>query len=389
MLRSGGSPPVRMILWNGDEIVESRGPIVGSVVIRDRATLFALAIDPNVAFGDGYAKGRIDVRGPLVDVLCALTHGQNQASPPGWLRRWLFRSTRRRRSHSVHASRDSVHHHYDIGNDFYRLWLDERLLYTCAYYADLHMTLEQAQLAKMDHVCRKLRLRKGERVVEAGCGWGALALHMAEKYEVSVRAFNLSREQVRYAREQARSMGLAQRVEFIEDDYRTISGSYDAFVSVGMLEHVGQENFAELGRVVDRALTPEGRGLIHSIGRNAPRPLDGWIDKRIFPGAYPPALSEITHIFEPWRFSVLDVENIRLHYARTLEHWLERYERSVDRVRRMFDEQFVRTWRLYLAGSVAAFRTGSLQLFQILFAREANNEVPWTRAQLYTPSADC
>jgi cyclopropane-fatty-acyl-phospholipid synthase len=152
-----------------------------------------------------------------------------------------------------------------------------------------------------------------------------------------------------------------------------------------MLEHVGRENFRELGRVIDRSLAPAGRGLIHSIGRNAPRPLDAWIARRIFPGAYPPAISEIMEIFEPWRLSVLDIENIRLHYARTLEHWLERFERAADRVAAMFDERFVRTWRLYLAGSIAAFLTGSLQLFQVVFARESNNEIPWTRAHLYGP----
>jgi cyclopropane-fatty-acyl-phospholipid synthase len=276
-----------------------------------------------------------------------------------------------------------VHHHYDIGNDFYRLWLDERMQYTCAYYADPAFTLEEAQVCKLDHVCRKLQLRPGEKVLEAGCGWGGLALHLAERYGVSVRAFNLSHEQVAYARDRARAAGLGQRVEFVEDDYRSATGTYDAFVSVGMLEHVGRENYGELGRVIDRCLTPVGRGLIHSIGRNAPRPLDPWITRRIFPGAYAPALSEMMSIFEPFALSVLDVENLRLHYARTLEHWLERFEHHVPRVAAMFDDRFVRMWRMYLAGSVAAFKTGALQLFQIVFARESNNDVPWTRRHMY------
>jgi cyclopropane-fatty-acyl-phospholipid synthase len=254
---------------------------------------------------------------------------------------------------------------------------------TCAYYAEPGLTLGQAQVAKLDHVCRKLRLRPGERVLEAGCGWGGLARHMAEHYGVTVRAFNLSREQVAYARDRARSAGLADRVEFVEEDYRNATGTYDAFVSVGMLEHVGLENFGELGRVINRSLTPAGRGLIHSIGRNSPRPLDPWTEKRIFPGAYPPALSEMMGIFEPFDLSILDVENLRLHYARTLEDWLEQFERNGERVAEMFDEQFVRMWRMYLAGSIATFRVGGLQLFQVVFAREANNDIPWTRAHLY------
>ena len=169
----------------------------------------------------------------------------------------------------------------------------------------------------------------------------------------------------------------------MEDDYRNISGRYDAFVSVGMLEHVGKRRYRELGRVIDRSLTANGRGLIHSIGRNRPSGLDRWIDRRIFPGAYPPCLREMMAIFEPADFSVLDIENLRLHYAKTLEAWLERFESQVDRVAEMFDERFVRMWRLYLAGSIATFRTGRLQLFQVVFARPTLNALPWTRAALY------
>jgi cyclopropane-fatty-acyl-phospholipid synthase len=150
-----------------------------------------------------------------------------------------------------------------------------------------------------------------------------------------------------------------------------------------MLEHVGLENYGELGRVIDRSLLPSGRGLLHSIGRNAPAPLDPWTDKRIFPGAYPPSLREMLEVLEPTRFSVLDVENLRLHYARTLEHWLERFERAGGQVAGMFDERFVRMWRMYLACSIATFRVGELQLFQVVFARDSNNNIPWTRKHLY------
>jgi len=198
-----------------------------------------------------------------------------------------------------------------------------------------------------------------------------------------VRAFNISREQVRYARERAKAEGLDAQIEYVEDDYRNISGRYDAFVSVGMLEHVGVEHYSELGGVARRALGRHGRGLIHSIGRNRPAPLQPWIERRIFPGAYPPALSEMSQIFEPWDLSILDVENLRLHYAQTLRHWLELYEASIERVRSMFDERFVRMWRLYLAGSVAGFTTGTLQLFQVVFAPPDNNDIPLTRAYLY------
>jgi cyclopropane-fatty-acyl-phospholipid synthase len=301
------------------------------------------------------------------------------------LRQWAHgRSYDKRNNPS--RSRDNVYHHYDIGNAFYRLWLDEQLLYTCAYFPEPDLILEQAQIAKMDHVCRKLRLQRGESVIEAGCGWGALALHMARRYGVQVRAFNLSREQVAFARERAAAEGLDGQVEFVEDDYRNIDGPCDAFVSVGMLEHVGPDHYSDLGGVMHRCLGERGRGLIHTIGRNRAMPMNPWIEKRIFPGAYPPSLREMMEIFEPWEFSVLDVENLRLHYARTLEHWLARFERSVDQVRAMFDERFVRTWRLYLSGSIAGFTTGQMQLFQVLFASPENNDVPSTRAHLYLES---
>ena len=298
--------------------------------------------------------------------------------------RWLSRLlTWRPRIDTPAQARRNVHHHYDLGNEFYRLWLDEQLVYTCAYFEHPSATLEEAQRAKLDLVCRKLRLSPGERVVETGCGWGALALHMAEHHGARVRAFNLSSEQIGYAREQARRRGLAGRVEFIEDDYRNANGRCDAFVSVGMLEHVGLAHYDEFGRVIDRCLEANGRGLLHFIGHQRAIPMNPWLDRYIFPGAYIPALSESLAVLEPHGFEVADVENLRRHYARTLEHWMERFEKAADRVAALYDERFVRMWRLYLASSLASFRTGSSQLYQVVFARAGDTRLPWTRADLY------
>jgi cyclopropane-fatty-acyl-phospholipid synthase len=294
---------------------------------------------------------------------------------------------RRRRSNTLAGSRENIHHHYDLSNEFYQLWLDRQLTYTCAYFTAPDLSLEEAQVAKMEHVCRKLRLQPEENVVEAGCGWGSLALHMAARYRVNVKAFNISREQMDFAKHRARALGIESRVEFIEDDYRNISGRFDAFVSVGMLEHVGHANYDELGRIIDRCLKSDGRGLMHSIGLVRPARLNAWIERRIFPGAYPPSLREMLEVLEPCGFPVLDVENLRLHYALTLAHWLRRFESVVDRVRAMYDERFVRAWRLYLSGSQAAFNTGEMQLFQVLFGRARNNNIPWTRDYLYQSRA--
>jgi cyclopropane-fatty-acyl-phospholipid synthase len=378
-----GSPAVRILLWDGAAFGVAPERSIGEVVIRDRATLWGLLLDSDLAFGDAFSDGTMEVRGPLIKVFAEIFRAIHNAPVGGAFGKALS-ALRRRRSHSIASSRRSIHDHYDIGNEFYRLWLDDRMQYTCAYYATPATTLAEAQLAKLEHVCRKLQLRAGQTVLEAGCGWGGLAIHMADRYGVAVRAFNLSHEQVEFSRRQAEAAGLSRRIEFVEDDYRNATGKYDAFVSVGMLEHVGVENYTDLGRVIDRVLTPDGRGLIHSIGRNAPQPLDPWTEKRIFPGGYPPSLKEMMGIFEPVGLSVLDVENLRLHYARTLEHWLERFERVAANVREMFDERFVGMWRMYLSGSAATFRAGGLQLFQVVFARGASNDIPWTREHLYS-----
>ncbi|MCL4316219.1 MAG: cyclopropane-fatty-acyl-phospholipid synthase family protein [Gammaproteobacteria bacterium] len=382
LLALAGNPPLRLVLWDGEEITTSTAPALASMSIRHRAALYKLFINPNLHFGDLYTAGSVEVEGNFIEFLESVYRASASKFP--LLRKIQAHLFNRPRSNTLSGSSTNIHHHYDLSNEFYELWLDKEMQYTCAYFPSLAATLEQAQFAKMDHVCRKLRLRPGERVVEAGCGWGGLARHMARHYGVTVHSYNISKEQLRYARERAKAEGLSG-VEYIEDDYRNISGKYDAFVSVGMLEHVGLDHYHELGDVIHRALTEHGRGLIHSIGRNHPELMNAWIEKRIFPGAYPPTLGEMMDIFEPHDLSVLDVENLRLHYAKTLEHWLMRFEQNAGTVENMFDENFVRAWRLYLAGSLASFSTGCLQLFQVVFTRGANNQIPWTRAHLYEP----
>ncbi len=385
LLNAIGNPAIEFVLWTGERITTSKDPIVSRVGIADRRTLFGLARDPHIRFGDAYSEGRITIDGDLLQFIETMYRAAPVQPKAVRTLASLLKGAHRRQRNTLRGSRDHIHHHYDIGNDFYSLWLGDTMAYTCAYYSTPDATLDQAQIAKFDHVCRKLQLRPGESVVEAGFGWGGLSMHMARHYGVKVRAFNISREQVAYARERAKREGLSGQIEFVEDDYRNITGRYDAFVSVGMLEHVGVENYPALGGIIRRVLGDNGRGLIHSIGRNRPAPLHPWITKRIFPGAYPPSLGEFMQIFEPWEFSVLDVENLRLHYARTLTHWLDLYNANASRVRKMFDEKFERMWRLYLAGSIAGFTTGTLQLFQVVFATKQNNNVPWTRAHLHDP----
>lgn len=376
-----GPVPLDLVLDTGGE---SRSPVRHRVAIirfADQKTLLRVVTSPEMGFGDGYSDGKIVIEGDLVGALDAI-YVARRGRKPGLLARWLLWT----QHNTLRGSRKHIHYHYDLGNDFYRRWLDVEMQYTCAYFPDENATLEVAQVAKMDHVSRKIWLQPGETVVEAGCGWGGLALHMARTYGVNVKAYNISHEQIAFARERAKGEGLSNQVEFIEDDYRNIRGRFDAFISVGMLEHVGPEHFRELGRVIQRAIGDSGRGLLHFIGRNYDRPLSVWIKRRIFPGGHPPTLRSVMDIFEPQDFSVLDIENLRMHYARTLEHWLERFENSWDSVQKQYSAHFARMWRLYLAGSIAGFRTGTMQLFQVVFAGRECKTIPWSRAYLYEGS---
>ena len=385
MLKGMGDLPISLILWDGEEIVSSDAQPVARMRILDRSTLRRLVVDPEYQFGEAYSQGHLEVEGDLGRLLESIYRGRMHVKPglrP--LREFVSRFLHIHRPNSISSARENIHRHYDIGNDFYRLWLDPQMIYSCAYFARDDMTLAEAQTAKMDYVCRKLCLRPGETVVDVGGGWGGLAIHMARRYGVAVKAFNISAEQVDFARRRVRTEGLDGRVEFVQDDYRNIAGRFDALVSLGMLEHVGRRHYREFGRMADRCLTGHGRGLIQTIAQDRPSRTNPWIERRIFPGGHIPTLREMTDIVEPFGFSVLDLENLRPHYARTLRDWLERFEASAGSVEEMFDDRFVRMWRLYLSGSWAAFASGALQLYQLLFARPGQGGFPQTRAHLYS-----
>ena len=346
-----GNPPVRISLWDGVEVTPACDYPIAVLVYRDRGALLKTIINPELHWGDLYCSGRVVFEGHMAEFMQVIYKGISGKGEPGLLRRFVIWLGHRRIFNSFDKAKENIHHHYDIGNDFYKLWLDkEEMQYTCAYFPHEDMTLEEAQVAKLHHVCRKLDLKPGDKVVEAGCGWGGLARFMAKHYGVNVTAYNISKQQVKYAKQRAEEEGLSRQIEYVLDDYRNIKGTYDVFVSVGMLEHVAIHDYEELGDIVRRCLKPDGRGLIHTIGRTVEGPMNAWIERRIFPGARPPALSQMMNIFEANRLAVYDVENIRLHYSRTLEFWALRFEEHIEQITEMMDEEFVKAWGLYLYG---------------------------------------
>ena len=378
-----GNPQIRITMGGRLEVAPPAAFPVATIAIRDRRTLLQILLDPQLGFGDAYTAGRVTVEGSLVAMLETVFGSMSAIESRNLYSRIASPLLAFLQRNSLRGARKNIHRHYDLGTEFFRLWLDSQLVYSGAYFSSPSLTLEEAQIAKMDYICRKLNLLPGERVVDIGCGWGALAFHMARHYGAHVQAVSNSHEQILWARHRAAELHLTHQVEFIEDDYRNISTQCDALVSVGMLEHVGAQHYRDMGRVIHRVLDSAGRGLIQTIGLNQPHPFNLWTRKRVFPGTYAPTLRQAMDLFEPGGFSVVDVENLRPHYARTLEHWLERFENSSARVSEMFGADFVRLWRLYLAGSLAGFSSGSLQHFQILFARKACQRIPLTRGPLY------
>ena len=285
------------------------------------------------------------------------------------------------------ATTRNIRFHYDRSNDFYKLFLDSQMVYSCAYFAQPGATLDQAQAAKLDHICRKLRLRAGDGFLDIGSGWGALVRHAARCFGAHAEGCTLSDRQFQYATERVRKEGLAERVVIREMDYRDLTGTFDKISSVGMFEHVGRAHLEVYFRTVAKLLAPDGLFLNHGITRPAPVQSDAqslFIARAVFPGGQIVSLHDVIHAAENAGFEVLDAENLRRHYALTCRAWVDRLTTQRDACLQVVDEATWRTWRLYLAGSSIAFDEGGLGLHQVLLAkRGANRAAPMTRAHVY------
>ncbi|MDE3078776.1 MAG: class I SAM-dependent methyltransferase, partial [Paracoccaceae bacterium] len=347
-----------------------------------------LVLRPDLSLGEAYMDGNVEIEGDDLRGLLGLLMMNLETQPENWrdrllhLRTWLHPLDQ---FNPMSRARRNVAHHYDLSGELYDLFLDEDRQYSCAYFADPSMTLEEAQRAKKAHIANKLLLEPGMTVLDIGCGWGGLGLTLARDYGARVVGVTLSEEQHKVATRRAKEAGLSDRVEFRLCDYRTVTETFDRVVSVGMFEHVGVPHYREYFSAVHDRLAPDGVALIHTIGRvTPPGSTSPWILKYIFPGGYVPALSEMMSAVEKNALWSTDIEVWRMHYAYTLRHWHDRFVAKQDKAKALYDERFCRMWRYYLIASEMSFRHYGQCVFQVQLARR-QEAVPLTRTYLYPP----
>ena len=379
--------PLRLRLWDGHEFNFGPTPSV-TIVIKD-PTLVAQFTNPSLdLLGSAFVEGRLELEGSIseairvCDELSQALVGDDEASAPA------------RVYHDKATDAESISYHYDLSNDFYQLWLDRDMAYSCGYFETGEESLDEAQQAKFRLLCRKLRLKPGEYLLDVGCGWGGLARFAAREYGVKVFGITLSKEQLKLARERVKAEGLQDKVDLQLLDYRDLpqDGRFDKIVSVGMFEHVGHANLREYCEILSRAVREGGLVMNHGItskhtdGRQVGRGAGDFIDRYVFPNGELPHLSMMTAEISEAGLEVVDVESLRLHYARTLEHWSQRLEHSLEAAARQVPEQALRIWRLYLAGCAYAFAHGWINIDQILATKphaDGSLELPPTRADIY------
>ena len=348
-----------------------------TVRFADRKVAFDILKNPRLGLGEAYMDGRVVIEdGTILDLLEMIV-GANRWEDHGEGRKALHKGKSQLlrllgKRNDLKRARRNVAHHYDIGNPLYRLFLDDDLQYSCAYFTDRSNSLEQAQLDKKAHIAAKLALEPGQRVLDIGCGWGGMALFLHKVAGVDVLGITLSQEQLKVARERAAAAGVSDHVKFELIDYRQLDGRFDRIVSVGMFEHVGAKHYDEFFAKCRDLLKPDGVMLLHTIGTlgQAATSPDPFTDKWVFPGYHLPSLSQMCTASEKVRMIASDVETLRLHYAYTLRHWLERSIAARAKIEAMYDARFFRMWEFYLAGGIVMFESGSACNYQVQYVRD-------------------
>ena len=380
--------PLRLKLWDGLEFDLGPTPSV-TIVVKDPTIVSEITHPTLDLLGSAFVEGRLELaEGSISEVIrvCdelsqALLVEDDDATPP-------------RQYHDKATDAESISYHYDVSNAFYQLWLDRDMVYSCGYFETGEESLEEAQQAKFRHLCRKLRLKPGEYLLDVGCGWGGLARFAAREFGVKVFGITLSKEQLALAKERVKAQGLQDKVDLQLLDYRDLpqDGRFDKIVSVGMFEHVGHANLREYCQILFNAVREGGLVMNHGItakhtdGRQVGRGAGEFIERYVFPNGELPHLSMMSAEISEAGREVVDVESLRLHYARTLEHWSQRLEQNLDAAANEVPEQILRIWRLYLAGCAYAFTRGWINIHQILATKphaDGSIELPPTRADIY------
>lgn len=380
------SLPLRLQLWDGKAIDLGPAPSV-TLVIKDPQMVTELTHPSLDLLGAAYVEGRIDLEGPLAEVIrigdeLSRAMGKDETAPPA------------HDPHDKATDAEAISYHYDLSNEFYQLWLDHDMVYSCAYFETGKEDLDQAQQAKLRHLCRKLRLKPGEHLLDVGCGWGGLARFAAREFGVQVFGITLSREQLKLGRERVAAEGLEGQVQLELMDYRDLpkDGQFDKVVSVGMFEHVGHANLPLYCQQLSDVVRPGGLVMNHGItsrhidGRPVGHGAGEFIGRYVFPHGELPHLVKIGACISESGLEIVDVESLRLHYARTLDFWSQRLEANLAEAQQMIPERALRIWRVYLAGCAYGFRRNWINLHQILASKpleDGSHEVPWSRADLY------
>lgn len=366
-----------LIKINGKEVLVGEGEPTFVVRFNKSLDIKELRRSTSLALGEAYMRGDIEVEGDLFQALDQLLGQMDKFSlDKSALKKLIFTSN------SKKNQKDEVSSHYDIGNDFYRLWLDDTLSYSCGYFKNPDDTLYDAQVNKVDYILEKLYLKEGMSLLDIGCGWGFLLIEAAQKYGINGVGITLSLEQHKKFSERIAEEGLEGQLTAELMDYRDLpkyGKTFDRIVSVGMVEHVGRDNYDLFLSCADKVLNPKGLFLLHYISALEEHPGDPWIKKYIFPGGMIPSLREMISLAASRRFYVIDVESLRRHYTKTLLCWDKGFREHLDEVREMFDDEFIRMWDLYLCSCAATFHNGIIDLSQILMTKGVNNDLPMTR----------
>ena len=374
-------------LWNDEEIKIGQGQPVFSIHIKNQKIFEEILVEPSLAFGEGYINGDIEIVGNVGEVLEWLFENATEQKLTPYQKAKVCWLHLKRRA-TIKQTKKDVQTHYDKGNDFYKLWLDQDMNYSCAFFRTDDEDIDQAQKNKIIRSLKKLMLKPNHKLLDIGCGWGSLVIYAAKTFGTKTVGITLSENQYELAKERVKKEGLEELVEIRLQDYREISKneekSFDRIISIGMFEHVGKENIPVFFEKCAKLLKPKGMMLLHTISRIKESQMDPWLTKYIFPGTYVPALKELVETAEDTGFDFIDIENLRRHYDKTLGHWASRFEKHAKKIKEKYGEKFIKTWRLYLYGCQMAFRYNPLFVFQILFSLGRRNDLPLVREELYS-----